>query len=145
MSLGRLEMSAPAADGLILNGTLKHPAKYAGAFQLVLLAHHYPATRDSYAPFVADLLDDGIATLAFDLRGHDAPARIRSVVEQQILVYLASSREDSFEGATNVTAWGRGLPHVTSRIVSGSAPAMAIYYHVRDERHRFLQQSLQPQ
>ena len=30
MSLGQLEMSVPAADGLILKGTLKYPAKYAG-------------------------------------------------------------------------------------------------------------------
>ena len=60
-------------------------------------------------------------------------------------MYLASSREDSFEGAANVNAWGRGLPHVTSRIVSGSAHAMAIYYDVRDELLRFLQQSLQLQ
>jgi pimeloyl-ACP methyl ester carboxylesterase len=240
-------MSVPAADGLILKGTLRYPAKYAGiAFPLVVLAHQYPATRDSYAPLVADLIDNGIATLAFDQRGHgasvqssggplvidtpagltaeafgtafvssvakvgfvridndilrvtgwggaqnfidssrialvgasiggsgallaaskipelravatlgaagapafgrDAPARIRSVVEQlQIPVYLASSREDSFEGGANVTAWGRGLPHVTSRIVSGSAHAMAIYYDVRDELLRFLQQSLQLQ
>ena len=35
-----------------------------------MLAHQYPATSDSFAPLVDDLLDLGVATLAFDLRGH---------------------------------------------------------------------------
>src|SRR5918998_5203750 len=71
--LAPLEMSVPARDGLILKGTLTYPDSYAGVgFPLAVLAHQYPATRDSYAPLVADLLDTGIATLAFDLRGHGA-------------------------------------------------------------------------
>ena len=37
-----------------------------------MLAHQYPATRDSFAPLVRDLLAAGIATLAFDQRGHGA-------------------------------------------------------------------------
>jgi pimeloyl-ACP methyl ester carboxylesterase len=66
-------MSVPARDGLILKGTLTYPEEYAGAgFPLAVLAHQYPATRDSYAPLVADLVESGIATLAFDLRGHGA-------------------------------------------------------------------------
>src|SRR4051812_25897611 len=66
-------MSVPAGDGLVLKGTLTYPDEYAGVgFPLVVLAHQYPATRDSYAPLVADLLDSGIATLAFDQRGHGA-------------------------------------------------------------------------
>jgi pimeloyl-ACP methyl ester carboxylesterase len=71
--LAPLEMSVPARDGLILKGTLTYPDSYAGVgFPLAVLAHQYPATRDSYAPLVADLLESGIATLAFDLRGHGA-------------------------------------------------------------------------
>jgi pimeloyl-ACP methyl ester carboxylesterase len=66
-------MSVPAQDGLILKGTLTYPDSYAGVgFPLAVLAHQYPATRDSYAPLAADLLESGIATLAFDLRGHGA-------------------------------------------------------------------------
>jgi dienelactone hydrolase len=73
VTLGSLEMSVPAVDGLVLKGTLSYPKKYAGAaFPLAVLAHQYPATRDSYAPLVADLLESGIATLAFDERGHGA-------------------------------------------------------------------------
>ena len=64
-------MSVEAVDGLVLKGTLSYPGNYAGvAFPLVVLAHQYPATRDSYAPLVADLLESGVATLAFDERGH---------------------------------------------------------------------------
>ena len=37
-----------------------------------MLAHQYPATADSYAPLVEDLLELGVATLAFDERGHGA-------------------------------------------------------------------------
>jgi hypothetical protein len=48
MSLAPQEMSVPAADGLILKGTLRYPAGTRGAASpLALLAHQYPATRDS--------------------------------------------------------------------------------------------------
>jgi dienelactone hydrolase len=71
--LAPLEMSVPAADGLVLKGTLTYPAGRPGAvFPLAVLAHQYPATRDSFAPLVRDLLTAGIATLAFDQRGHGA-------------------------------------------------------------------------
>jgi pimeloyl-ACP methyl ester carboxylesterase len=237
-------MSVPASDGLVLKGTLTYPKKYAGAaFPLAVLAHQYPATRDSYAPLVVDLLESGIATLAFDERGHgasivsagapcvvdtpegltleafgkafmssagkvgfaridndilrvaswgafqnfidsarlalvgasiggsgvllaaanipglralatlgaagapaigsDAPDRIRAALERlKAPCFLASSREDPFQGAANVDAWSRGLSHVKARIVPGSAHAMAIYFDVRDELLRFLRQSL---
>jgi pimeloyl-ACP methyl ester carboxylesterase len=64
-------MAVTAADGLILRGTLKYPSRDSGAsYPLAVLAHQYPATRDSFAPLVEDLLDLGVATLAFDQRGH---------------------------------------------------------------------------
>jgi dienelactone hydrolase len=244
VSLSPVDMSVPAADGLVLKGTLTYPKKYAGAaFPLAVLAHQYPSTRDSYAPLVADLLENGVATLAFDQRGHgasivspagplvidtpvgltleafgkafmssagkvgfsridddilrvaswganqnfidssrlafvgasiggsgvllaaahipnlravatlgaagapafgsDAPDRIRTVLERlKAPCFLASSRDDPFQGAANVNAWSRGLVHIKGRIVSGSAHAMAIYFDVRDELIRFLRQSL---
>jgi dienelactone hydrolase len=242
--LAPLEMSVPAEDGLILKGTLTYPADYAGVgFPLAVLAHQYPSTRDSYAPLVADLNDSGIATLAFDQRGHgqsllsptgpliiDSPAglgleafgkafvssvgkvgfgridrdivrvvswggnqnfidagrialvgasiggsgallaaenlsglravatlgaagapafgadtanRIRSILEQlTIPCFLASAREDPFEGGLNLTHWSRGLSHVTGKLVPGSAHAMAIYFEVRNDLLRFLQKAL---
>jgi pimeloyl-ACP methyl ester carboxylesterase len=244
VTLAPLEMSVPAGDGLILKGTLTYPESYAGAaFPLVVLAHQYPATRDSYAPLVADLVDGGIASLAFDLRGHgasiispdgpkvidtpegltleafgkafmssagkvgfariendilrvtswganqnfidpgrlalvgasiggsgvllamksipnlravatvgpagapaisaDAADRIRAGLERMTVPgYLASSREDPFQGGSNVANWSRGLSHVTARIIPGSAHAMAIYFDIREELLRFLRQSL---
>ena len=244
MNLAALDMSVPAGDGLVLKGTLTYPADFAGAgFPLVVLAHQYPATRDSYAPLVSDLLDSRIATLAFDERGHgasiaspqgplvidtpvglgldafgtafvssagkvgfgridddilrvvswganqnfidagrlalvgasiggsgvllaagklpnlraiatvgaagapamgtDAAKRIRETLERtKTPCYLASSRDDPFEGGKNVTTWGQGLSHVTGRLVPGSAHAMAIYFEVRDELLRFLRRAL---
>jgi pimeloyl-ACP methyl ester carboxylesterase len=71
VSLTPLQMSVPASDGLILKGTLTYPAGATGSsYPLAVLAHQYPATRDSFAPLIADLLALGIATLAFDERGH---------------------------------------------------------------------------
>jgi hypothetical protein len=73
----------------------------------------------------------------------DAPTRIRNTLEQvKVPCYLASSREDPFEGGANATNWSRGLSHVTARIVPGSAHAMAIDFDVRDELLRFRRQSL---
>lgn len=71
--LAPLDMSVPAADGLVLKGTLTYPAGRAGTvYPLAVLAHQYPSTRDSFAPLVRDLLAAEIATLGFDERGHGA-------------------------------------------------------------------------
>jgi dienelactone hydrolase len=71
VSLAPLRMSVPASDGLILKGALTYPpGATGGSYPLAILAHQYPATRDSYAPLIADLLAAGVATLAFDERGH---------------------------------------------------------------------------
>ena len=242
--LAPLEMSLRASDGLILKGTLHYPPGSAGRpAPLAVLAHQYPATRDSFAPLVHDLLERGIAALAFDQRGHgastegphgpvviespadfeefafyhafvgsitgvgfyridddivraaawgaaqnfidttrlalvgasvggsgvllasprvhglravatvgaagapafgeDAPQRIRAALETvRVPAYLASSREDPFDGAANAASWSEGLDHVASRIVDGPAHAMAIYFDVRDELLAFLEANL---
>lgn len=71
MSLAPLQMSVPASDGLILKGVLTYPPGATGrSYPLAVLAHQYPATRDSYAPLIADLLAAGAAMLAIDERGH---------------------------------------------------------------------------
>jgi pimeloyl-ACP methyl ester carboxylesterase len=75
--------------------------------------------------------------------GADGPNRIRQTLERlRTPCFLASSRDDPFEGGANVTAWSRDLSHVTGRLVAGSAHAMAIYFEVRDELLRFLQRAL---
>lgn len=70
-ALAPLHLAIPAADGLILRGTLTYPHGHVGTkYPLAVLAHQYPSTHDSFMPFCADLHALGIATLAFDLRGH---------------------------------------------------------------------------
>ena len=241
--LAPLEMSVLAADGVVLKGTLAYPGQGTGPFPLAVLAHQYPATRDSFAPLVADLHQLGIATLAFDERGHgasiqspaglrvidtpvgfgvpafatafmssiqhleferiaddivrvaswgavqnfvdytrlalvgasiggsgailaassipalvalatigaagapafgaDGPARCRAALEAaRFPVYLASSRDDPFEGGNNVSRWSDGLSHATARLVPGTAHAMAIYFDVRDELIAFFRANL---
>ncbi len=71
--LAPLEMSVVASDGLLLKGVLRYPQSPVGQhFPLAVLAHQYPSTGDSYSPLVVDLLALGVATLAFDQRGHGA-------------------------------------------------------------------------
>jgi pimeloyl-ACP methyl ester carboxylesterase len=66
-----LDMSLLASDGLVLRGTLEYARTPVWKdYPLAILAHQYPATRDSYSPLIEDLHAHGIATLAFDLRGH---------------------------------------------------------------------------
>jgi dienelactone hydrolase len=66
-------MSVRTADGIVLKGILEYPEAFTrGRFPLAVLAHQYPATADSYGPLVEDLLDLGLACLAFDERGHGA-------------------------------------------------------------------------
>jgi pimeloyl-ACP methyl ester carboxylesterase len=66
-------MSVRAVDGLVLKGMLEYPELATGSkYPLAVLAHQYPATADSYGPLVEDLLEAGIACLAFDERGHGA-------------------------------------------------------------------------
>jgi dipeptidyl aminopeptidase/acylaminoacyl peptidase len=78
--LAPLEMSVRAADGLVLKGTLTYPTgRRAAGYPLVVPAHQSPATRDTFAPIIRDLLAAGIATLAFDERG-DGASILRKVL-----------------------------------------------------------------
>jgi dienelactone hydrolase len=69
-ALAPLHPAIPAEDGLVLRGTLTYPHGNIGSqYPVAVMAHQYPATSDSFAPFSADLHALGIATLAFDMRG----------------------------------------------------------------------------
>ena len=71
--LSPLEMSVLSADGILLKGILEYPDDVPETgFPLAVLSHQYPATADSFGPMVEDLLDLGVACLAFDQRGHGA-------------------------------------------------------------------------
>ena len=68
---------------------------------------------------------------------------MRAAAERiQAPVYLASSRDDPFDGAANVAAWSQGLAHARTRIVPGAAHGMAIYFDLRDELLEFLRTAL---
>jgi len=241
--LAPLDMTVPAGDGLLLKGVLAYPEFPVGVrYPLAVLAHQYPATADSFSPLIDDLLELGVAVLAFDLRGHgastsgatgpvvidtpvgftgeafgaafmgsagrvgfgridddilrvaswgaaqnyidtarvllagasvggsgvllaapaiaglagivtfgaagapvfaDGPARIRAGLERlRVPALLTSSEGDAFNGAGNVREWSDGLSHVQTRLVPGSAHAMAIYYEVRDTVLSFTRKNL---
>ena len=130
LMLAPLEMSVPAADGLVLKGTLTYPDGPARrVFPLAVLAHQYPATRDSFAPLVADLLAAGIATLAFDQRGHGASIAGPSGARRHGRARGASAwrpsgrrswpaRSGSDSGGSRTTScgWSAGAPRRTSSI-----------------------------
>lgn len=71
-ALSPLEVTVEAADRLVLKGIMEYPAtpRPEAGYPLAVLAHQYPATGDSYAPLIEDLLDLGAAVLSFDERGH---------------------------------------------------------------------------
>jgi len=241
--LAPLEMTVLAGDGLLLKGVLAYPELPVGArYPLAVLAHQYPSTADSFSPLIEDLLDLGVAVLAFDERGHgastagpkgavvidtpvgftgeafgaafmasaarvgfgkidddvlrvaswgaaqnhidtgrlllvgasvggsgvllaapaisglagvvtlgaagapvfpDGPARIRAALEKtRVPALLTSSEGDAFNGAGNAREWSAGLSHVQTRLVPGTAHAMAIYYEVRDGVLAFVRKSL---
>ena len=116
MILAPLQMSVPASDGLILKGVLTYPAGEAGRrYPLAVLAHQYPSTRDSYAPLIADLLAVGVATLAFDERGHG-----ESIVSPRGPLVVDTPEGVTMEafGAAFVSSVGKvGFPRIENDII----------------------------
>jgi hypothetical protein len=130
-------MSVPPSDGLILKGALTYPPGATGrSYPLAVLAHQYPATHDSYAPLIADPLAAGVATLAFDERGHgdsivsprgpvvvDTPEGV--TLEAFGTAFVSSVAKLGFQriedGVVRVTSWG----------VFSSSPATASRWSAR--------------
>ena len=112
----------PAADGLILRGVLTYPHGRVGTrYPLAVMAHQYPATHDSFAPFCADLHALGIATLAFDMRGQGksiwtaggariAPAPAEPTMDAFGAAFMGSASAVAFshiaDDIVRVAAWG---------------------------------------
>lgn len=70
-ALAPVGLALRASDGLVLRGELQYPLGTPGQrWPLAVLAHQYPAARGCFAPLIRDLLASGVATLAFDERGH---------------------------------------------------------------------------
>jgi pimeloyl-ACP methyl ester carboxylesterase len=115
-ALAPLHPAIPAADGLVLRGHLVYPhGKTGSSYPLAVLAHQYPSTRDSYAPLCADLHALGIATLAFDLRGHGESTT--SPKGRVVAPTPAEPTMDAFGAAFVASAGEVGFPHIADDIV----------------------------
>lgn len=114
--LAPLELTLRAADGLVLRGELRYPARTPDRpFPLAVLAHQWPATRASWSPLVEDLLSAGVATLAFDLRGHGA-----STGGPAGAVVIETPSDFTFPGvvlAFTASARHAGFPHIPDDIL----------------------------
>ena len=115
-ALAPLHMAIAAEDGLVLRGALVYPHRRTGTrYPLAVLAHQYPSTRDSYAPLTADLHAAGIATLAFDLRGHGestwGPSGVR------VADFPAGPTMQDFAAAFVGSAATVGFAHIADDIV----------------------------
>ena len=131
--LAAIGMSVRASDGLILKGELCYPDGSPGTrWPLAVLAHQYPSDRHSFQPLIHDLLDLGVATLAFDERGHgdsiagpDGPvvADTPSDFSPNAFgdAFLASAGEMSFfriaDDIIRVAAWGASQNYVSDALV----------------------------
>lgn len=111
-----LEFTLRADDGLLLRGELRYPARIPSpSFPLAVLAHQWPATRASWGPLVDDLVEAGIATLAFDLRGHGD-----STAGPGGPLVIAMPRDFTFPGvveAFTASAGGVGFAHIPDDIL----------------------------
>ena len=115
-ALAPLHPSIPAADGVILRGTLTYPHGNTGTrYPLAVLAHQYPSTMDSFAPFCADLHALGIATLAFDLRGQGKS--IWTTSGARIATAPLEPTMNAFASAFMGSAGAVGFSHIADDIV----------------------------
>jgi pimeloyl-ACP methyl ester carboxylesterase len=131
--LAPIGMSVRASDGLVLKGELRYPEGVPGRpWPLAVLAHQYPADRHSFQPLVTDLLALGVATLAFDERGHgesiigpDGPvvADMPSDFSPNAFgdAFMASAGEISFfriaDDIIRVAAWGAAQNFIADPVI----------------------------
>jgi dienelactone hydrolase len=115
-ALSPLHPSIPAADGVILRGLLTYPHGNTGTrYPLAVLAHQFPSTLDSFAPFCTDLHALGIATLAFDMRGQGKS--IWTTSGAKVAASPAEPNMNAFATAFMGTASAVGFSHLADDIV----------------------------
>jgi pimeloyl-ACP methyl ester carboxylesterase len=138
-ALSPVHPSIPATDGMILCGTLTYPHGRIGTrYPLAVMAHQYPSTHDSFMPFSADLHALGVATLAFDLRGHGksiwtasgarvAPSPAEPTMSAFAEAFMASATTVGFQHIADdivrMTAWGQAQNFIdpTRLLLAGSS------------------------
>lgn len=119
-ALAPLHFAIPAVDGVILRGTLTYPHGRTGSkYPLAVMAHQYPATRDSYTPFATDLHAAGIATLAFDMRGQGES--IWTASGARVAMSPAEPKMQAFGEAFMGSASSVGFAHIADDIVRVAA------------------------
>ena len=115
-SLAPLHAAIPAADGLVLRGSLTYPHGEIGSqYPLAILAHQYPSTHGSFMPLLEDLHALGIATLAFDMRGQGKS--IWTPTGAKVAPTPAEPNMDAFGAAFMASASAVGFPHIADDIV----------------------------
>ena len=115
-ALSPLHPAIPAEDGLILRGNLTYPHGRVGSrYPLAVLAHQYPSTHDSFMPLCSDLHALGIATLAFDLRGHGKS--IWTTSGARVAPSPAEPTMSAFGTAFMASATAVGFPYIADDIV----------------------------
>jgi pimeloyl-ACP methyl ester carboxylesterase len=115
-ALAPLHMAIAAQDELVLRGALVYPHRRTGTrYPLAVLVHQYPSTRDCYAPLTADLHAAGVATLAFDLRGHGESVWTPSGVK--VADFPAGPTMGAFGEAFMGSASKVGFPMIADDIV----------------------------
>ena len=123
-ALAPLHPAIPAADGLILRGQLVYPHGNTGSkYPLAVMAPQYPSTMDSYAPLAADLHALGVATLAFDLRGHGKS--IWTASGAKVAPTPAEPTMEAFGESFMGSASAVGFSHIADDIVRVTAWGMA--------------------
>lgn len=128
-ALAPLHFAIPSTDGLILRGTLTYPHGRVGSkYPLAVMAHQYPATRDSYTPFATDLHALGIATLAFDMRGQGES--IWTNTGTRVAASPAAPTMQAFGEAFMGSASAIGFAHIADDIVR--AASWGIYQNFID-------------
>ena len=119
-ALAPIHFAIPATDGVILRGNLTYPHGNTGTkYPLAVLAHQYPSTHDSYAPFCADLHALGVATLAFDLRGQGKS--IWTATGAKVAPTPAEPKMQAFGEAFMGSAASIGFMHIADDIVRVAA------------------------
>ena len=115
-ALAPLNFAIPANDGVILRGNLTYPHGQVGTkYALAVMAHQYPSTHERFHPFAADLHALGVATLAFDLRGHGKSIWAQGAAK--VAPSPAEPRMQAFGEAFMGSASSIGFAHIADDIV----------------------------
>ena len=112
------EMSLPTPDGFVLSGTLQVP-EGRGKHPAVILVHGFRYDHSGWGPLVEKLNARGLATLAFDLRGHGKSLQQGGDAATVASIYLPAQQAMNLDQVPSdlalVTAWLRKQKGIDGR------------------------------